>query len=255
MLKKRVITVGFILIIIVLGAIFYSTFSVNKSSSFTSFVDESSQLNTITLQEDLSLGQSVILDKQTQIEFILNEKSYRIRPIEINPVENKLVINLNQETLTLYAGKEKRLELDDDGSYDISIQPVTITSSEASLYLISISEEIGILDSFYAKIGDLNNALRRQLVLIIGLIVIIFLMLFYYFYRNYLFPFIKIRKAKSIKKESDLFYEILEKLKTTENKEEREELVGRAKNLYKYLSDNEKRKISSCMIKIERYIK
>jgi len=127
-LLNVLIIVGIIVLIGIFAILFYSQ---NNSS------DIEISKNT------LSSGQSIEVSKPQKVKFEVDNEEHTIKVNSINSDSVSLTIQSNPIQVNLKIGEEKKLDLDNDGFYDLYIKLNGIKNEKMDLFVKEINEKIG----------------------------------------------------------------------------------------------------------------
>jgi len=112
-------------------------------------------------ERDFSLGISVELKENKDVEFSIDEEKHKITVESINPNSVDIVIQSDPISSNLKVGEEKKFDLDGDGIYDLSVRLNKIEDGKADIYILKISEaiceEIWVCDQWSACVGEQQN--------------------------------------------------------------------------------------------------
>jgi hypothetical protein len=233
--KLALYILGIILLILALFAVVQKN---NSKSYFTTYIkNENVKNNSISInQEQLNEG-SLINITNKAIELKMGEENLFVIPVSSNP--SGIMLNLDGKDLNLQAGREQKVDLNSDGIYDLLLKPELNESQVPQIYVKAIEDKVNGLNT---KIEQINNAMKKQYLLVIILLILLLVLLVYRTLKEYIFPKMKIKRAKETEKISDVLKQVLRDIEETDNKSKKEELMRRARHLYKYLDREDQEK-------------
>ncbi|MFH1521845.1 MAG: hypothetical protein ABIF18_02710 [archaeon] len=107
-------------------------------------------------ESKLSEGYDISLGKNYQVNFRISEQDHILKVNNISTASATITISSDPITLEINIGETKKVDLDDDGYYDLSIYLKDIKFSKANFILTSISEAVSSSDSTVQdeEVGD-----------------------------------------------------------------------------------------------------
>jgi len=127
------------------------------------------------------------------------------------------------------------------------------------VYFKSIDEKVGFIDSinsnFESAIAKLEKTVKMQSLLIFSIILLLFVAVLVYSIKALIIPMVRERRMKAREDPVKMLRYLIRQLKESpRDKEKAEKIYARMKHFYKYLSDEEKKKVHEKIESIERYI-
>jgi len=118
-------TIFLVLIVIALGIFLFMKFSSDTIS-----------------KDDLSEGTDIDLKENKEIKFEIDEEEHKLIVDAFH--EDSVDVTIQSRTITanIKKGETKKFDLDDDGTYDLSIKLRSITGNKANLYIRKIDEYV-----------------------------------------------------------------------------------------------------------------
>jgi hypothetical protein len=223
-----------------------------QRASFTSFVEEAKIEKTL---EDISEGQETNISLGSSLKFLINDAEHKIIPVKINQDINSVKVYFDKIIEDLTIDKEKKIDLDSDGFYDIDVTLKSISENETEMFIQSINEKTGLIDSLYLKIKEFEKSSRKQSITIIIILSILIILVAYLFIKTYLTPAIHKRKINAREKPIDVIKDMISEIKDIKDKDYAKRYYERIMHLYKYIDEEDKKELKQKIINIERYIK
>lgn len=241
-----IILLGLVLLLAIFSLIYLSP---NQNiSKMTSFINPFNQKTINLTEEQLNSGESVTLENETYLNLNIGDKDYIVGAYK--PQNNTIIeLIVNNKTYILNSLDERKIDLDNDGFYELSITP----ENKSSIVLQTTKEKINIRDKFIS--GMSNQFSDSTLILLIFLVLILTLItLAYIIVGRYLKGIFVKRKISERKDPKDIFNELAEEIKASNGKKAKD-LYQKMKNFYNYMDEDEKKKFKPKLISLERYIK
>ncbi len=107
----------------------------------TIFLFMNFSIKTISVNE-FSQGINFELKENKEVKFILNDTKHTIKVNSVSKDSVNLIIQSNPIQIDIKIGEEKKLDLDNDGIYDLKIKLKSIKSNVPSIYIKEINETI-----------------------------------------------------------------------------------------------------------------
>jgi len=223
-----------------------------------------SELNEIIITNtDLQNNNFFKVKTKDLIKFSLNNENYKFEIKEIDKKENIVLIGYNEKiTISLKIPSSKKLNLNLNENYELQISTKYSETNELEIAFKSINEKMGVVESIDSKIEntfiEFEKTYNFQLKIIMWLLAIMIFLILIYLIKAMIIPDIKLKRKKDSEKPSEVLEYLLseiEKLKENNEKNKLKKLCARAKNLYKYLSKDEKQRFRPKIKLIETYIK
>ncbi len=124
MQKREVIIIVSIAIVLVIGAIVFLLLRNTSGISDTK----------------LSEGAFVLLGENKEVKFSVDDEEHKISVYSVENDSVKITIQSSPVNVTFFVGETKKIDFDNNGTYDLSIKLNNITDGKADLYIKKISE-------------------------------------------------------------------------------------------------------------------
>jgi hypothetical protein len=262
-MEKRKVVISIVLAVWILALIFTFYYLYNIYSDITAPNSIPAKLNSQYVEiytlspfspNKLILGGNVEVTKGDIIPLSVKNEDYSLKVFEINSSDNKvdLIVN-NFLYFSLKNSETKKLDLNGDNYYDIMLTLKDISNSKATLFIKSINEKKAVEDKLNEALFTIKQSsdIQSKLVILISLIFIIILVL--YFIKSYLAPAISLKRRTAREKPTSVLDYLLDEFdnsKRAGNNKDARKIINKAKNLYRHMPDEDKRRFTSRMKKI-----
>ena len=124
------------------------------STIFIYFAIFNSSSNNKISEQKIYSGTSVGLAPNQKATFDINNESHSLTVVSVNSNSVDLVIESNRIELNIKVGEEKKIDLNNDGIYDLKIRFDGFINGKAQIYTIKISEPV---NSGISQANQANN--------------------------------------------------------------------------------------------------
>jgi len=250
--RKQALTVALAIWVILLIAAFYYLF--NVYSELTS---------DIPIVEVYS-HQKVNLDGSTremQIGDIVSaevaEDSYSFKLIDATNREAEFVVN-DYLYFGIGTGEEKKLDLNNDGVYDVAVRVSSVSDRRVSLSFSQDNTRKSLSSGVSSSLDRFNEntALQTNLLILVALIVL--LVFLFIVIKVYIMPKVEEKKKQARKSELETFEDFYEKFQEYQSKGNMTKaklIYKKISHLYRYMTESDKKKVQSKVDKMIKYLK
>lgn len=260
-MKRGEIIISIIILIIGIIILAYLSKYTNLTLSKYPIVpfENNEQLNNIisVSEEELISGLDLKIKKKSIIKLNIDDKNYLLNVLEISENKKEVILATDESNLMYLKEKEesKKINLNNDDSYDLELKINSINLDEADLNLRSTEEKITVLKNINEEIEkvilEFDRSYKTQSRIIIFILVLVLMIIVIYFFKT---VFFKHNKAEIQKPSETLDYLFSKFEENKKNKQKAKEIYSRIKHFFSYLTKEEKRIYRQKLKNIERYI-
>jgi len=263
-MKRGRTIILFIVLVIGISLLFYLSHYTQSSVTpinYPSDINPSSSSSAIDLNENqLTSGEPIEVKAGENVNANIDGNTYSFKIQNIDSVNNKVDILLNNfPGFSLAVTEQKKLDLNFDNVYEISVSVVSVSSGSAQLSFKLLNEKEGVIETVNSQLEKTLESLQKNyniqsgLIFLIVLVVVIFVIA--YILKTFLMPAIKNKKINERQSPTDALDFLLDEFsKTKDDKVKSKKLYHRIKHLYNYLSPEEKSRFRTRVKNIEKIV-
>lgn len=261
MKKGRKIALISVLIVwaVLLVFTFYYLSNVYNSINNPAPRDITSEANEIIeiTNEQLTNGIPISIEAGDVIPIAIGTDDYTLKAYELKQNEANFITNNNLH-FTAKQNLDKRIDLNGDNYYDLSIKLRSTSGNNAEISFQKITEKQNIGGNMAELMNQFEEDQKTQSRILTLTLLIAGLILLFYITKSYFIPTFKNKRKMSRKTEKEAFSDLYEKcneLKKQGNTVQAKKVCKKLNHLYGYMPDKEKKKYKSQMDSIAKYIK
>ncbi|MFW6233367.1 MAG: hypothetical protein ACOC3Z_01755, partial [Nanoarchaeota archaeon] len=196
------------------------------------------------------------LNKDSILVIDFNEEVYLFELSRLTNNKAGLFFNNAELNYLFYINQQRKIDLNFDGVYDLSIKLISISDDGAAFTLEKTEEGIETSDNIEFLMdkfrGDVQEEVSMQNYVIFFLLIIVLIYICFNIIFVYILPYMKNRDLMKRRKPLDAIKYLYSEIKKEKNPKRAYSLYQRIVHLYDYLSEQDKKEVKNKLTAKER---
>jgi hypothetical protein len=248
--KLRLALLIVVFVIIAFGIAYFSPYRADKISPISAPV-ENYPAFTIN-SSDSDVAQETIKSNEARLNISVPNIGEYQGIVTSSPETKEFSFQIGKRTVSIPEGGAQKIDVNDDGTYDLLISPEKISTGEIVFLVKTINEPVPFADTLNAGI---NAVLKQQAGIIFILLILLLIYVSYHLIANHFLPWFRIRKMKDREDPVNMFKGLVKDIqKTDADLGDYPKLTAKLKHFYEYMSKEDQKRVLKEIKEIERYI-